>query len=203
MTINNPQDRKELLLKANLFAKIHEEYGPPPSWSRSPGFTSLVKIIIEQQVSLSSAQAHFQRLSDYLGGINPQKLLSLNELEFRQCHISRQKRDYLVALSQAVVNGKLSFETLTDITETEAKEQLMSVKGIGNWTADIYLMMCLQKKDILPIGDIAVRTSIKELTGINDSAKMIVMAKSWRPFRSLATFYLWHYYLEKRGRKLP
>ncbi len=203
MSINNPKDRKELLIKAPLLSEIHKEYGAPPSWSRPPGFTSLVKIIIEQQVSISSAQAHYQRLSDYTEEVKPENLLSLSDLEFRQCHISRQKRDYLRALSDAVVNRELVIEKLPKIPEAESKKQLLAIKGIGNWTADIYLMLCLQKADIFPIGDIAVRTALKELNGMDDPSEMIALAEEWRPLRSLATFYLWHYYLEKRGRKLP
>jgi len=203
MSINNTNDRKELLTKAPLLAEIHRDYGPPPTWNRPPGFTSLVKIIIEQQVSISSAMAHYQRLSDYTGEVNPENILSLDDLEFRQCQISRQKRDYLRALSQAVINRELVMEELSEIPEADSKKQLVAIKGIGNWTADIYLMLCLQKRDIFPIGDIAVRTAIKDLNGMDDPTKMMALAEEWRPFRSLATFYLWHYYLEKRGRKLP
>ncbi len=203
MSLNYPNDLKKLLKTAPLIAEIHREHGPPPSWSRPPGFTSLVKIIIEQQVSISSAMAHYQRLSDYIGEVNPENLLSLSDLEFRQCQISRQKRNYLRALSQAVVDRQLIIEELAEIPEAESKKRLIAIKGIGDWTADIYLMLCLQKPDIFPIGDVAVRTAIKELNGMDDPAEMIALAEEWRPFRSLATFYLWHSYLEKRGRKLP
>lgn len=203
MLINNPEDRKKLLAQVPLLAEIDRQYGPPPAWSRPPGFISLVKIIIEQQVSLSSALAHYNRLSEYVGEVAPETLLILTEVEFRQCHISRQKRSYLLALSEAVLNKTLIIDELAVLPEAEAKAHLMKVKGIGYWTADVYLMLCLQKKDVFPIGDIALRSALKALSGLTDPTEMIAFAENWRPLRSLATCYLWHYYLEERGRTLP
>lgn len=183
-----------------VFASIDEKYGPPPDWTRPQGFISLSKIILEQQVSLASANAHFLKLDNYLQGFTPSSILRLTDEEMRACQISRQKAKYLRALSASVLNGDINLERLVNHSETEIREQLTNIKGIGNWTADIYLMFCLQSKDIFPSGDIAVVNTVKELTGKKSKEEIIPLAEKWKPFRSLATYYLWHYYLSKRNK---
>ena len=198
--IVNQNDIDLLIGRHDLFATIWEAYGSPPDWSREPGFVSLGRIILEQQVSLASANAHFQKLNAYLDEFSPLHILKLTDEEMRNCQISRQKAKYLRALSAAICAGEIDLMQLADLSEPDIRIKLTGIKGIGHWTADIYLMFCLQEKDIFPIGDIAVVNTIKELSGVQTVDEIRALAESWRPLRSLATYFLWHYYLKKRGR---
>lgn len=201
MSIVNKKDIRKLLAKDNIFAGIHKQYGPPPNWNRPQGFVSLVKIILEQQVSLASAQAHFDKLNGYVAPITPWKIMQLSDEEMRNCQVSRQKTKYLRELATVLLDKRLVLETLEGLPEPEVRRQLTAVKGIGDWTADIYLLFCLQEKDIFPPGDIAVMKSAKELTGLTEREAIIERALTWQPYRSLATYFLWHHYLCKRNRK--
>jgi len=198
--IVNEKDIKKLLKKDKLFAAIHKQYGPPPNWGRDPGFISLSKIILEQQVSLASANAHFQKLNTYVPEFSPSYILKLTDEEMRTCQISRQKAKYLRELSSAISTKSLDLESLASLSEPEVRTILTAVKGIGHWTTDIYLMFCLQSKDIFPIGDIAVVNTVKELTDARTPEEILGLAEDWRPLRSLATYFFWHYYLKKRNR---
>ena len=158
----------------------------------------MTRIILEQQVSLASAKAHFNKLKSYISEITPEKLLSLSDKEFRFCQISRQKTAYLRSLSHAVNNKSLELEKFSGMEKEDIIKTLIQIKGIGQWTADIYLMFCLQHKDIFPSGDIAVIRSVLELTGVEDKEKIIRMSENWKPLRSLAAYFFWHFYLCKR-----
>src|ERR1035437_770055 len=162
--IVNQPDITRLFKADGIFVTIHDLYGEPPNWNRPQGFTTLARIILEQQVSLQSANAHFTKLNSALSSFTPQEILQLSDTEMRQCQISRQKATYLRALSAAVLDRKIDLEGLSDLPVADIRDQLTSIKGIGHWTADIYLMFCLQAKDIFPIGDIAVVKTIMELS---------------------------------------
>jgi DNA-3-methyladenine glycosylase II len=198
--IVNQKDIKILIQRNHIFAAIFEQYGAPPDWSREPGFISLSKIILEQQVSLASANAHFQKLNAYLEEFSPSNILYLSDEEMRNCQISRQKAKYLRALSAAICNGELDLLKLPGLSEPEIRRRLIAIKGIGHWTTDIYLMFCLQAKDIFPIGDIAVVNTVKELSSAQTAEEILSLAEQWKPLRSLSAYFLWHYYLKKRGR---
>jgi DNA-3-methyladenine glycosylase II len=200
MSIVNQTDIKRLTKADPLFETIIKQYGYPPNWARPQGFVSLSKIILEQQVSLASANAHFQKLNAYLDAFTPSNILSLTDEEMRKCQISRQKACYLRALSFAILHKQIDLEALPELEETEIRRQLSGIKGIGNWTNDIYLMFCLQLKDVFPIGDIAVVSTIKELSEAKTKAEILLIAENWKPYRSLAVYFLWHYYLKKRKR---
>jgi DNA-3-methyladenine glycosylase II len=118
----------------------------------------------------------------------------------RLCQISRQKAGYLRNLSVKVLDGSFDFNRLSELDETEARIMLTNIKGIGSWTADIYLMFCMQAKNIFPIGDVALVNTAKELTGAKTKDEIMEFADKWQPLRSLATYYLWHDYLKKRNR---
>jgi DNA-3-methyladenine glycosylase II len=199
LIVNNP-DIKTLISFHKLFSKIKEKYGIPPNWQRPQGFISLSRIILEQQVSLASAEAHFKKLNNYLPEFTPAEILKLSDEEMKACQISRQKAKYLRELSKAVIIKSLTFEELQKLSPEEVRKQLTSIKGIGNWTTDIYLMFCLQSKDIFPLGDIALITTIKELTKVKTREGIIRLTKKWNPYRSLAAYFLWFYYLKKRNR---
>ena len=150
--IVNKTDIKNLTSSHKIFEKIKEQYGIPPNWQRPQGFISLSKIILEQQVSLASAEAHFNKLNGYIKEFSPKEILKLSDEEMRSCQISRQKAKYLRELSNAVINKYLVFDELPKLNPEEVRKKLTSIKGIGDWTTDIYLMFCLQSKDIFPLG---------------------------------------------------
>ena len=200
MNIVNPHSIEQLLKKDQIFAFIKDLYGVPPSWSRPQGFISLSKMILEQQVSLASANAHFVKLNSFIDGFTPSNILSLTDEEMRTCQISRQKAKYLRALSTAILTEELNLEELQELNEHEIRKQLTAIKGIGHWTTDVYLMFCLQAQDIFPIGDIALVNTVKELTTAKTTDEIMLLAEKWRPYRSLAVYFFWHYYLKKRNR---
>lgn len=199
-SIVNQEDIRQLTDTDKIFAFIQAKYGNPPAWSRPPGFITLSRIILEQQVSLTSAYAHFLRLNGYLDEFTPSNILRLTDEEMRSCQISRQKSEYLRSLSAAILSGELNLEELSHQSETGIRNQLTHIKGIGTWTTDIYLMFCLQSKDIFPAGDIAVINTVKELSSAKTKEEIIALAGKWRPLRSLAAYFFWHYYLKKRNR---
>jgi len=198
--IVNDTDVKKLTSTHKLFSKIKDRYGTPPNWQRPEGFVSLSKIILEQQVSLASAEAHFIQLNSYLPAFSPSKILKLTDEEMRTCQISRQKAKYLRALAQAVLNKELVFDELSKLQPEEVRKILTRIEGIGNWTTDIYLMFCLQNQDIFPLGDVALIATIKELTRIKTELGIVLFTKKLKPLRSLAAYFLWYYYLKKRKR---
>jgi DNA-3-methyladenine glycosylase II len=193
-------DILKLTTAHKLFPKIKEKYGIPPNWQRPEGFISLARIILEQQVSLASAEAHFIKLNNYLPEFSPSEILKLTDEEMRACQISRQKAKYLRELSMAVIKKDLVFEELSKLSPKEVREKLTSIKGIGDWTTDIYLMFCLQFKDIFPLSDVALIKTVKELTKVKTKSGIVRITQKWKPYRSLAAYFLWHYYLKKRNR---
>lgn len=198
--IVNSAEIKNLTFYHKIFSKIKDKYGVPPNWQRPQGFISLSRIILEQQVSLASAEAHFKKLNNSLPEFSPKEILTLTDKEMRHCQISRQKAKYLRALSQAVLNKELVFDELPKLSYEEVRRKLTGIKGIGDWTTDIYLMFCLQSKDIFPLGDVALITTIKELTKIKTTPGVVRLTEKWKPLRSLAAYFLWYYYLKKRNR---
>ena len=198
--IVNKADVKKLTTTHKLFQKIQDRYGVPPNWQRPEGFVSLCRIIIEQQVSLASADAHYKKLNNFLNEFSPTEILKLSDKEMRACQISRQKAKYLRALSQAVLNKELDFDSLSSLSPSDVRTKLTSIKGIGDWTTDVYMMFCLQCKDIFPLGDIALITTIKELTSVKTKAGVIRFTNKFKPLRSLAAYFLWYYYLKKKNR---
>ena len=198
--IVNQKDIERLIKTDKIFAAIAEKYGNPLGLTREPGFVSLVKIIMGQRVSLASADAHFRKLNSYLNEFTPSAILSLSDEEMRSCQISRQKAKCLRELSKAIVKDVIDLQELEKLNESEIRKQLTSINGIGDWTADIYLMFCLQSGDVFPVGDIAIVNTVKELSNAGTKEEIIMLAEKWRPLRSLAAYFLWHYYLNKRNR---
>ena len=200
MVIVNKTDIRKLFKADSIFRTIDKQYGEPPNWSRPPGFVSLSRIILEQQVSLASANAHFQKLNSYLPAFTPVNILKLTDEEMRACQVSRQKAKYLRELSTALITKTIDLESLNKLDVEEIRKQLTSIKGIGNWTTDIYLMFCLQEKDIFPTGDIAIIATVRELWDAKTTKDILVLTERWKSLRSLASYYLWHHYLKKRNR---
>jgi len=190
-----------LLEKDPVFKLIIDKYGLPIIPKRPQGFATLSLLILEQQVSIDSAKATFIKLNNKAKEFHPQELLLLSDEEFRSAGVSRQKTSYIKALATAILDKELDLESLPEKPSHQVREELIKIKGIGNWTIDVYLMFCLQKPDVIPLGDIAIINTLKELLNIHDKLEMEAHAERWSPHRSLASFILWHYYLEKRGRK--
>lgn len=185
-------------------ALVLETYGYPPLWARTASFSTLVHIILEQQVSLASANAAFTRLQACLPPIvTPEGLLSLDDGTLRDIGFSRQKTLYTRHLATALVNGQFDLEALSDLPDEEVRNQLKTLKGIGDWTADIYLSECLLRTDILPKGDIAMQEAFRVLNDLPKRPQhdyFEANTQHWRPWRSVGTRMLWHYYLCRRGK---
>jgi DNA-3-methyladenine glycosylase II len=190
-----------LLEKSPIFKYIIDTYGLPTIPKRPQGFETLVLLILEQQVSIDSAKATFTKIKNH-SNCDPKSMLKLTDEEFRALGVSRQKTNYIKILAQAVLNKELDIEGLSKKSAQQVREELIQLKGIGNWTIDIYLMFCLQEPDLIPLGDIAVVNTIKELLDIHDKQQMEIHTEQWSPYRSYATFLLWHYYLKKRKRTI-
>ena len=183
---------------------IIQQYGYPPFWKRTASFETLVHIILEQQVSLASALAALNKLKEKVGEITPVNLLLLSNEELKECYFSRQKIIYTRNLADAIVKGEISLNELNTMDNDTIRITLTKLKGIGNWSVDVYLMMVLQRCDIFPLGDVALITSIKETKRLSKetSRKAIaIIAEKWKPYQTVAAFILWHSYLSKRKRQ--
>lgn len=208
--MTKPLDRRTLAAACSRLAGaddrlalVIERYGTPPLWDREPGFSTLVHIILEQQVSLASARACFDKLCQQLGSLTPDTFLSLNDTELKTIGFSRQKTSYVRHLAEAVLEKRLDLDGLISLSDRAVKEELTSLKGIGEWTSDIYLLMALLRPDVMPRGDIALHAAWHQLSGEPrpDPDRFLAIAEQWRPFRSAAARILWHWYLsEKRVR---
>ena len=179
---------------------IIQKYGNPIIQNREEGFQSLCHIILEQQVSIASAQACFAKLQHQFDEISPKNIANATDDAIRKCGISRQKCIYLKDLANNVLSKELDFESFRFKTENQIRNELIKVKGVGNWSIEVYLMFCLQQPDIFPLGDIAIRNTMKELYQTETVDEMIALSDTWKPFRTFATYTLWHYYLCKRNR---
>jgi DNA-3-methyladenine glycosylase II len=188
----------ELALADESLGAIINAHGYPPLWSRPNTFETLVHIILEQQVSLASALSALNKLRERVQEITPARVLLLTDEEFRACYCSRQKTAYIKYLAEALLSGQINLEKFEDLPNDEVRTQLVTLKGIGNWTVDVYLMFVLQRADIFPIGDLAAVNALKRVKGLPNSTtreELIEIATQWQPNRTVATMLLWHYYL--------
>jgi len=190
------------LSKDPIFKDIINRLGLPTIPKRPQGFATLVLLILEQQVSIDSAKATFNKIKTVTPNLEPQTLLVLSDETFRSLGVSRQKTGYIKGLALAIMNEEIDIESLALKPAAVVREELIKLKGIGHWTIDIYLMFCLEAPDVMPLGDIAVVNTIKELLDIHTKEEMEKRAENWAPYRSLATYLLWHHYLQKRNRKI-
>ena len=195
------QAARELAARDRLLANIHATYGDPPLWRRATGFRTLVHIILEQQVSLSSAKSMLLRLEREIQPFTPERFLELGETHLRGLGVTRQKSSYLLHLSESVVNGRLSLRGLARLSDDQALVLLTGIKGIGLWSANIYLLMAMRRADIWPAGDLALAVAVKELKGLAakpTAEELELVAQRWRPYRAVAARMLWQYYLGRR-----
>jgi DNA-3-methyladenine glycosylase II len=192
---------KELAGADPDLASIFGTYGTPPLWAREASFATLVHIILEQQVSLASALSAFNKLKEKLGEVTPENVLRLTDEELKACYFSRQKTVYARELAKAVAGGSLDLKALENLPDAEAGHELKKIKGIGDWTADIYLLMALRRADVMPKGDLALHVAYKKLKKLErapQSEEFQQIAEKWKPFRAVAARLLWHFYLSER-----
>jgi len=192
---------RELAARDEMLAQIHAAHGDPPLWRRGPGFQTLVHIILEQQVSLKSAKAMLVRLEAAIQPFAPERFIELGDAYLRGLGVTRQKSAYVLDLSASIVNGDLSFTKLARMSDEEARTVLTRVKGIGSWSADVYLLMAMRRADIWPAGDLALAVAMKELKGLGKRPgpeELERIAERWRPHRAVAARMLWQYYLGRR-----
>jgi DNA-3-methyladenine glycosylase II len=205
---DRPLTRRSLLAAARALsasdpdlARSVERFGPPPLWAREPGFATIVHLILEQQVSLASAQAAFDRLERALGTITPEGFLSLDDARLRAIGFSRQKAGYGRALATELLDG-FDLDSLAALEDDAVRHELVRLHGVGRWTSDVYLTMCLLRPDVWPHGDQALGSAAMEVAGLATRPtwdELATMAERWRPYRAVAARILWHHYLRVRG----
>jgi DNA-3-methyladenine glycosylase II len=179
-------------------ARIVADHGTPPLWARKPGFVTLVRIILEQQVSLASGDAMYRRMVDHIMPLTPLAVLTAGAPFLRSFGVTRQKAAYLINVAEAITNGDLDLQELAQESDESVIKRLTSIVGIGPWTAKIYLLMALCRPDVWPVGDIALATAVKNLKGWVErptQVELTEIAETWRPYRATAARLLWHYYL--------
>ena len=195
---------KYLSKKDEDLAALYEADGVPPLWARRPGFTTLIKIILEQQVSLASGKAVYKKLERNIKPFTPTRFMELGIEYLKSLGVTRQKSSYCINIAAAILDDKLDLKSLNKLSDEDAKEMLIRIKGIGPWTADIYLLMALRRADIWPSGDIALASSmkkIKKLRSYPSNEKQIKIAEKWQPYRSVAARMLWKHYLNNKAKK--
>jgi DNA-3-methyladenine glycosylase II len=186
--------------KDEVLKTIIADFGLPIIQKREEGFASMCHIILEQQVSIASAKAAYEKLVNLVGKVDPFNISNATDQDLRTCGISRQKTLYLKDLARRVINKELSFSLLPMKTEQQIRNELIQIKGVGNWSIDVYLMFCMQSQDIIPLGDIAIKNTLIELYNCQSEDEMVAVSSNWKPFRTVASFVIWHYYLKKRGK---
>src|SRR5262245_55127992 len=186
-------------------AEIVQRYGPPPLWPREPGFPTLIHIILDQQVSLASARAAFDRLCATVDPLTPHSFLTLNDAQLKAIGFSRQKTDYGRELARAVLNGKLDLAHIAGLDDDAVRVELKQIKGIGDWTVDIYLLMALGRPDAFPPGDLALLIAAQQIKALDKRptpAELTALAEDWRPYRAVAARLLWHFYLSQKSKRI-
>src|SRR6267378_3451616 len=188
----------ELSRRDPHLAAVIERFGPPPLWARAPGFSTLVQIILEQQISLSAGRAAYGRLERLAGAVTPDRVAALTEAELRGAGLTRQKSAYIRDLAQAIVAREFDPDALATLDDDEAREALVKLRGVGAWTANIYLLMALGRADIWPSGDLALVAAIREvkrLRSLPSTERVERITSAWSPWRAVAARVLWHHYL--------
>lgn len=188
----------ELGARDPQLAIVVQRFGPPPLWGRPPGFATLARIILEQQVSLASGRAAYARLRAAAGRVTPRRVAALSESRLRRHGLTRQKAAYCRNLACFIVDRRLVLGDLDRLDDRDAHRRLLQVPGIGPWTADIFLLMALRRPDVWPVGDLALAKSaqrVKRLRVRPSQERLRRLALPWAPWRAVAARILWHAYL--------
>jgi DNA-3-methyladenine glycosylase II len=187
-------------------ARVFTRLGVPPMWGRRPGFATLVRIILEQQVSLAAARTMYRRLQAHLGGVTPEGIGALQAVGLRALGLTRQKAGYCLGLAARVRDGTLDLKALARRPDDVGRRALLAVPGIGPWSVDIYFLMALRRADVWPRGDLALGAALREVKGLEDLPDQMTqqaLAARWAPWRSVAARMLWAHYLTTRGQYPP
>ena len=182
--------------------RIVSRHGPPPLWARRPGYASLVRVILEQQVSLASAAAVYDRLRSAAGKVTPQAVTQIGESGLRQLGFTRQKAGYTHDIAKSIASGGLDLSAIARADDAAARMMLLQVRGIGPWTADIYRLMMLRRPDVWPDGDLALAEAVRRLRRLRSrpsTERQQQIASAWTPWRAVAARILWHFYLAEVG----
>jgi DNA-3-methyladenine glycosylase II len=192
---------RELIASDPALEAIVERHGLPVFWARPPGFATLLLLILEQQVSLASAKAAYDRVDARVNGVTPVGLLGLSDAELRADGFSRQKTRYARALATAILAGDLELEQVALLDDDGVRTTLIALPGIGPWTAEVYLLSALRRPDTWPVGDIALQEAARRALGLDvrpTSLELEAIGERWRPHRATAARLLWHLYLSER-----
>ena len=195
--------REALVAADPALARVHAQT-PAFEWRlRVGGFEGLFRMIVEQQVSVTSAASVWARLREGLGEITPQRLLAHDLDQLRGMGLSRQKATYGQGMARAQMAGEIDLEHLSNLDDAAAIAALTALKGVGLWTAEAYLLMCEGRLDVFPGGDVALQEAIRWADGAEDRPDQkaaYARAEVWRPYRAVATHLLWAWYTGvKRG----
>lgn len=201
-----PDIRPDIRLRAPLerlaerdpdIARAYAEAGLPPVRGSPTGFPGLLRIIVAQQVSTASAAAILGRLAQQLPDLTPAAFLTLDEAAHRAIGLSRAKSRYATALAQAMTEGGLSHRRLARLDDAGVLAALTALPGFGRWSAECYLLFALKRPDVMPAGDLALQVAAQRLKGLAarpGEKALYALAESWRPHRSAAARFLWHFY---------
>jgi DNA-3-methyladenine glycosylase II len=196
---------RALAARDSDLARVHARVGDPPIWGRRPGFPALVRIILEQQVSLLSAAAMYRRLETHLGAITPETFATAGVRGLRRRGVTRQKAAYLCGLARRLTTGSLDLGAIARASDDEGRRMLLDVPGLGPWSVDIYYLMALRRPDIWPRGDLALAIALRDVKGLRalpSYEQQQEFASAWAPWRSVAARILWAHYLTERGRPI-
>jgi len=188
-------------------AVLFRHNGLPPMWARRPGFATLIHIVLEQQVSIVAARSLYRRVRERLGGMSPEVIVRRGVPGLHRLGLTRQKASYCHGLATAVLDGSLQLPDIARAPDTQGRERLLALRGIGPWSADIYYLMALRRPDIWPVGDLALAVALHEVMRLParpDAGLQQEISARWAPWRSVAARLLWHYYLNtRRARRNP
>jgi DNA-3-methyladenine glycosylase II len=183
-------------------ARVIDEQGHPPVWGRRPGFQALVRIILEQQVSLQAARTMYGRLRRYLGEVTPATVLACGVGGLRRFGLTRQKAGYCHGLAARVLDGTLDLAAVARAHDDAGRAMLLDVPGIGRWSVDIYYLMALRRPDVWPRGDFALAVALRDVKGLRvlpSPQRQESLASAWAPWRAVAARILWSHYLARRN----
>jgi DNA-3-methyladenine glycosylase II len=179
-------------------AHVFRRSGFPPVWGRRPGFGTLVRIILEQQVSLGAARTMYRRLGTHAGSVTPGTVARLGDEGLRSLGFTRQKARYCYGLAELVRSGSLDLQAVASAPDDVGRQMLLAVPGLGPWSVDIYYLMALRRPDVWPRGDLALALALREvkrLPALPSHADQEWIAAAWSPWRAVAARLLWKHYL--------
>jgi DNA-3-methyladenine glycosylase II len=197
MSVSLPTALEALAARDKDIAAALAAIGPPPPRDRPPGFPSLLRAIVGQQVSAASAAALWARLAAAIDPLVPEAVARLEIDALRQLGLSRQKALYAQGLARDLLERRIDLDLVPSLADEEAITHLVQIKGIGRWSAEVYLLFALGRPDVFPAGDLALAIAMQRLKRLRkrpDPKRLIKLAEPWRPYRGAAAQFLWHYY---------